>query len=145
MFYVISDGLYHTGQFSRDVPPAAYLGCKEDAASWETREQAQAWVDEFGGKIIEDFPTITAYEELVSKYALANMHLATLCDIVLGEDAADRSDEALILATATLKHKYLYLHNVLEEVKAIGSIPIDASDAMDELDHLLQGIEQDKC
>lgn len=118
MFYVISDGLYHTGQFSRDVPPCAYLGCFGDAASWETREQAQAWVDQFGGEIIEDFPTITAYEELERKYALANMHLATLCDIVLGEDAADRSDEALILATGAMKRKYLHLLKNMEQDKS---------------------------
>lgn len=73
------------------------------------------------------------------------MHLATLCDIVLGEDAADRSDEALILATGSLKRKYLYLCDVLEEVKAISNRPIDASDAMDELDYILEGIDQDKC
>ena len=85
------------------------------------------------------------HENVLARLNIANMHLATLCDIVMGEDAADRSDEALILATGSLKRKYLYLRDILEEVKAISNRPIDASDAMDELDHLIEGIEQDNC
>lgn len=85
------------------------------------------------------------YDKLITGYRLADMHLATLCDIVLGEDATDRSDEALIIAAGSLKRKYLYLRYVLEEIKAISNRPIDASDAMDELDHLIEGIEQDNC
>lgn len=36
---------------------------------------------------------------------LANMTLATLCDMVLGEDATDRSDDALVRAVGTLKRE----------------------------------------
>lgn len=85
------------------------------------------------------------HENVLVRLNIANMHLATLCDIVMGADATDRSDEALILAAGSLKRKYLYLRDVLEEVKAISNRPIDASDAMDELDYLLDGIDQDKC
>ena len=36
---------------------------------------------------------------------LANMTLATLCDMVLGEDAADRSDDALVRAVGELERE----------------------------------------
>lgn len=36
---------------------------------------------------------------------LANMTLATLCDMVLGEDATDRSDAALVRAVGRLKRE----------------------------------------
>lgn len=53
MFLVQDGDLYFTGEWSRDELPAAYLGCLEDAAHWETREEAQAWADEFGGTVVE--------------------------------------------------------------------------------------------
>lgn len=53
MFLVQDGDLYHIGEFSRDVPSGSYLGCLEDAARWETKEEAQAWADEFGGTVVE--------------------------------------------------------------------------------------------
>jgi hypothetical protein len=52
-YAVKSDDLYHTGEFSRDLPPAAYLGTLAEAAVWETEESAQQWADEFGGTVVE--------------------------------------------------------------------------------------------
>ena len=82
MFYVISDGLYHTGQFSRDVPPCAYLGCFGDAASWETKEAAQAWADKYGGRVREEIMTNPTYEELKIIVNNLNKENAILKDII---------------------------------------------------------------
>lgn len=45
---------------------------------------------------------------------LANMTLATLCDMVLGEDAPDRSDDALVRAVGMLKRERDVLATELE-------------------------------
>ena len=57
-FYVESkfghDTMYHTGGFDRSVPPCPYLTSNiSDAATWKTREAAQAWADKFGGEVRE--------------------------------------------------------------------------------------------
>ena len=56
MFYgksPVGDDLYHTGQFSREIPPAPYLGDRSEAAAWDTKEGAEDWVNQFGGVVIE--------------------------------------------------------------------------------------------
>ena len=57
-FYVESqfghDTMYHTGEFDRSLPPCPYLTSNiSDAATWETREAAQAWANQFGGEVRE--------------------------------------------------------------------------------------------
>lgn len=57
-FYIESKSgesiMFHTGEFDRSVPPCPYLTSNiSDAATWETREAAQAWVDQFGGEVSE--------------------------------------------------------------------------------------------
>jgi len=50
-----------------------------------------------------DCPTCSKNaDDILEKYALQGLTLATLCDIVLGEDAADRSDEELVRVAANL-------------------------------------------
>lgn len=45
---------YHTGEIDRRPPPSPYLTSNiSDAATWETREAAQAWADQFGGEVRE--------------------------------------------------------------------------------------------
>jgi len=46
---------------------------------------------------------IAECHRLRQELAAAQLTLATLCDIVLGEDATDRSDDALIRAVRALK------------------------------------------
>jgi hypothetical protein len=45
--------------------------------------------------------------EILEKYALQGLTLATLCDIMLGEDAEDRSDEELVRVVANLMRSKL--------------------------------------
>lgn len=57
-FYVESKSgesiMYHTGEFDRSIPPCPYLTSNiGDAATWETREAAQVWADQFGGEVYE--------------------------------------------------------------------------------------------
>jgi hypothetical protein len=67
-FYVKSEvGLseaYHTGEFDRSFPPDPYITQDiKEAASWESKEGAEAWASQFGGKVVEinkkDYSTIT--------------------------------------------------------------------------------------
>lgn len=58
--------------------------------------------------------------------------LATLCDMVLGEDAADRSDEALIRAVRFL------LDAVSDARILMGEIMRDEVNAMDEAEKWLR-------
>jgi len=50
--------------------------------------------------------TIYDLDELVLKVRAQGLTLATLCDLVLGEDATNRSDEALIRAVGELKRQH---------------------------------------
>jgi hypothetical protein len=74
-FYVkssVGDNYYHTGEFSRDVPPDPYITTKiEEAASWDIREAAQSWVDQFGGEIVEIKQDIKIDPEKFNDYMLA--------------------------------------------------------------------------
>jgi hypothetical protein len=48
-------------------------------------------------KLLRELQSLTAENnELRSKNALQGLHLATMADVVLGEDAEDRSDETLV-------------------------------------------------
>jgi len=61
--------------------------------------------------------TIYDLDELVLKVRAQGLTLATLCDLVLGEDATNRSDEALIRAVGELKRQHQEmksLKNILE-------------------------------
>jgi len=63
-----------------------------------------------GGKVnaIMDCPTCSKNaDEILEKYAVQGLTLATLCDIVLGEDAEDRSDEELVRVVANLMRSKL--------------------------------------
>jgi hypothetical protein len=47
------DTKYHTGEFSREDPPSAYIGDIEDAIKWKTFQAAKNWVELFGGEVVE--------------------------------------------------------------------------------------------
>lgn len=56
MFYVkssVGDGLYYTGEFSREIPPSPYLGNIHEACFWEAREHADSWANQWGGEVVE--------------------------------------------------------------------------------------------
>jgi len=82
MFYVLSEGLYHTGTTSRDIPPCAYLSDFNEAASWETQEAAQAWADKYGGSVREEIMTNPTYEQLKIIVSNLNKENASLKDII---------------------------------------------------------------
>lgn len=54
MFYVKSCGLYFTGDFDRSFPPDLYVGTVDEALGFETREDAEHWVEMCGGETVED-------------------------------------------------------------------------------------------
>jgi len=63
-----------------------------------------------GGKLtaIMNCPTCSKNaDDILEKYALQGLMLATLCDIVLGEDEEDRSDEELVRVVANLMRSKL--------------------------------------
>jgi hypothetical protein len=102
-FYVkssVGDNFYHTGEFSRDVPPDPYLTTKiEEAASWDTREAAQSWADQFGGEIVEIKQDMKTDPEKFNDYMLAKDALNKLADCAaFGENSVTLTrDEILAL------------------------------------------------
>ena len=63
---------------------------------------------------------------------LANMTLATLCDMVLGEDAADRSDDALVRAVGELERERDAAQGALEFAQRYWMDAIAERDAANE-------------
>lgn len=94
-FYVKSKcGLseaYHTGEFDRSLPPDPYVTLNiEKAASWDTRKEAQLWVDQFGGEVVE-ISDVKIDSEKFAEYMLAKDALNKLAD------CASFSDDSVTL------------------------------------------------
>lgn len=62
-------------------------------------------------------------ETLERKNALQGLHLATMADVVLGEDAEDRSDETLVREVCKMARQNRSLVNVLEALAKGKDVP----------------------
>ena len=62
-------------------------------------------------------------EKLQREKALQGLHLATMADVVLGEDAEDRSDETLVREVCRIARQNHKLVNVLEALAKGKDVP----------------------
>jgi len=60
----------------------------------------------------------TLIEKLERQNALQGLHLATMADVVLGENAEDRSDETLVREVCRMAREYAELLPIVEAAKA---------------------------
>ena len=68
----LGDDLYHTGEFSREIPPSPYIGSIHSACFWDIRENAQSWADKWGGQVVE----------VVNNADLTPTEYATSCECI---------------------------------------------------------------
>ncbi len=57
-------------------------------------------------------------EQLTRKKAIQGLHLATMADVVLGENAEDRSDETLVREVCRMARDHAALMPIVEAAKA---------------------------
>ena len=62
-------------------------------------------------------------EQVTRKNAIQGLHLATMADVVLGEDAEDRSDETLVREVCRMARQNRSLVNVLEALAKGKDVP----------------------
>jgi hypothetical protein len=61
-------------------------------------------------------------EQLARKKAIQGLHLATMAEVVLGEDAKDRSDETLVREVCRMTREHAALRSAAVEVCALSRV-----------------------
>ena len=69
-------------------------------------------------------------ETLRARSALQGLHLATMADVVLGEDANDRSDDTLVREVCRMAREYAELMPIVEAAKAYVDYDIEGESTL---------------
>jgi hypothetical protein len=69
-------------------------------------------------------------ETLEGKNALQGLHLATMADVVLGENAEDRSDETLVREVCRMAREYAKLMPIVEAATAYVDYDIEGESTL---------------